>query len=482
MHRHTWGLVVILAACGGPTERDAGPTERDAGDLDAGEQDAGTFDGGTPDAGPDDGGTSSCGDGLVTGDELCDGPTVECASLSTRWSGGRASCRSGCDGYDVTTCESADTRAWELVRPAERDPRWSDARCNDGTGFDLLYRPGAPGSRLWVIWLQGGGFGDDVAFPTAERAALLTSATALDDGVRGPLPAIEHGIFGSAALNPDFADAHMVYAHYCSSDLWSGQGTERRPVMNVDGGYYFAGRHNVRATFEILRQRYGLDDGDDGLRVLFGGESAGNIGSAQTADLAAAQLPRTTATGRLRYLGDGAWLVDPPADMPDLFLGDSPYADAELLDRAIDYWDAAPLSTCPSTLRGECYLGRGWYPGLVSLGIPAAVATSNMDEVVLGLRGICTESCGTPGRVCYDGCTSLDDGGYEDWRASYRDDWTAEGVEWLFAWGSVEHTAALVDDRWNGPLGSPEPLRGFVADFFFDRTPPRQVFANGADR
>lgn len=477
MHRHAWGLVAILAACGGPMGSDGGAadagTAPDDAAIDAGER---------PDTGAPDGGASSCGDGVVAGDELCDGPTVDCAGLSARWAGGRASCRPGCDGYDVSTCEPAADRIWELVRPSDRDPRWSAARCNDGTGFDLLYRPGAPGSTLWVIWLQGGGFGDDVAFPTAERPALLTSATELADGVRGPLPALEHGIFGSAALNPDFADAHMVYAHYCSSDLWSGAGTERRPVTNVPEGFYFAGRHNVRATFEILRQRFGLDDGDDALQVLFGGESAGNVGSAQTADLAAAQLPRATADGRLRYLGDGAWLVAAPADMPELFWGDSPFVDVEMFDRAIDYWGAEPLSTCRSASRGECYLGRGWYPGIVSLGIPVAVDTSNMDEVVLGLRGICTEGCGAPGRPCFDGCTSLDADGYAAWRASYRDDWAATGVEWLFAWGSIEHTAALVDNRWNGPPGSPEPLRGFVADFFFDRTPPRQVFANGADR
>lgn len=470
-------MALALTACGGPMGTDAG----DGSDAGMTIPEAGVFDAG-PDAAVDDAGAASCGDGVVAGDELCDGPTVDCATLSPRWIGGRAACRRACDGYDVSACEPSPDRFWELVRPSERDDRWAAARCNDGTGFDLLYRPGAPGTSVWVIWLQGGGWGDDLAFPTAERPPLLTSATEVADGARAPVPAIEHGIFGAAALNPDFADAHHVYAHYCSSDLWSGQGTARRPVDGVPEGFYFAGRHNVRAVFEILRQRYGLDDGDDALRVLFGGESAGNVGSAQNVDTAAAQLPRAAADGRLRYLGDGAWLVPPPEDAPELFWGASPYGDVELFDRAIEYWDAAPLSTCPSPARGECYLGRGWYPGIVALGIPLAVDMSNMDEVVLGLRGICTEGCGAPGRVCFEACTSLDAAGYAAWRAMHRDDWTAAGVEWLFAWGSVEHTAALVDNRWNGPPGAPEPLRGFVADFFFDRSAPRVVFANGADR
>ena len=70
---------------------------------------------------------------------------------------------------------------------------------------------------------------------------------------------------------------------------------------------------------------------------------------------------------------------------------------------------------------------------------------------------------------------------YAEIRADHRDEWTSLGVEWLFAWGSPEHTAALIDARWNGPPGASEPLRGLVGDFFFSRTAPRQVYVNGAD-
>ncbi len=476
-----FSLVASLAACGDPMDVDAGPVGADAG-ADAGALDGGALDGGALDGSALDAGATECGDGVVAGDELCDGPDARCQELGAWFTGGIATCRPDCGGYDVASCERAPGRLWELITPAERDARWSAARCNDGTPFDLLYRPGAPGSDVWVVYLQGGGFGDDEAFPTAARPAQLTSTTALPDRSRGPLEALEHGIFGGPALNPDFHEAHFVLGHYCSSDLWSGRGLAQRPVDGVADGFWFAGRENVRALFEILRQRYGLDDADPDLRLLYGGGSAGNIGSAQTADLAARLLPETTADGRLRYLGDGAYVVAPPADRTDWAFGLSTLGDVALFERAIAYWDAEPLSSCPSVERGECYLGRGWYPGLVALGIPAIVAMSSMDEVILGLRGVCTEACGGPGRPCFDGCVAATTEEYAAIRASYRDDWADVGVEWLFAWGSVEHTAALIDDRWNGPAGAPEPLRGVVADFFFDRTAPRQIFANGADR
>ena len=369
-----------------------------------------------------------------------------------------------------------------MIKPAVRDPRWEVARCNDGTPFDFLYRPGAPGSDVWIIYLQGGGFGDDVAFPTIERGPELTSTTGIADGVRGPVPVLEHGLFGSGAGNPDFEDAHMVFAHYCSSDLYTGRGTERRPVAGSADGFYFAGRHNMRAMVDILTERYGLDDGNSELEVLWGGASAGCVGATQTVDIAAEALPNAAGDDRLRVLADGAYLIETPTDEPDLFWGASPVGGVQMLTDAIAYWDAEPLPACTSAERGECYYGRAWYPAITdSLGLPVAVAMSNMDEVILGLRGACSEGCGSGGGTCFPGCAPLTAERYAAFRAAHREEWMSLGVSWLFAWGSPEHTAALVDNRWNGPPGASEPLRGLVADFFYERTAPRQVYVNGAD-
>lgn len=469
------GLAVLALAfaCGDDATEDAGPELDDAGRVDA-----------AVDAGPaaDAGEPAACGDGVVDPLELCDGPDVPCAELSAHYTAGVATCRAGCRGYDVSACELPASRLWELIEPASRDPRWSRARCNDGTPFDLVYRPGAPGSRVWVVYLEGGGFGDDHAFPTAARGPELTSTWEVADGVRGPLPGIEHGLFGGEAINPDFHDAHLVYAHYCSSDLWSGRGEDRRPVAGTELGMYFAGRHNVVAMLEILVQRYGLDDADPDLRVLWGGASAGCIGATQTADHAVEALPVTAAAGRLRVLADGAYLVPTPASEPDLYYGAATVDDVAVLDRAVDYWDARPLSACTADRPGECYHGRGFYPALRAMGLPVLVAMSVMDEVVLALKGACTEGCGPGGPTCLPGCSPLTEERYAAFRALYREDFTDTGVEWLFAWGTPEHTAGLVDARWNGPPGASEPLRGLVGEMFFDRGPPRVVYVNGADR
>ena len=263
-------LGLLLVGCPGETETP------DAGDDDAGADTAVIGDTSVSgDTGLADTGAGPCGDSTVEGSELCDGDDVACVDLGEHYLGGMASCRSDCRGYDVSTCMNRPLRWWEIVKPSERDARWSNARCNDGTPFDFAYRPGAPGSKVWVIYFQGGGFGDDVAFPTAAREAALTSTTTFADRTRGPVPLIEHGIFGGPTINPDFHEAHMVLVRYCSSDLYTGRGVDRRPVDGIPEGYYFAGRHNVRAMTEILAQRYGLDDSDAALEVMWGRSERG---------------------------------------------------------------------------------------------------------------------------------------------------------------------------------------------------------------
>ncbi|HPM47780.1 MAG TPA: DUF1566 domain-containing protein [bacterium] len=46
-----------------------------------------------------------CGDNIINDDEICDGGTKNCTSISSEYTGGTANCRNDCSGWDVSTCE-----------------------------------------------------------------------------------------------------------------------------------------------------------------------------------------------------------------------------------------------------------------------------------------------------------------------------------------------------------------------------------------
>jgi hypothetical protein len=170
-----------------------------------------------------------CGDGQREGSETCDGGVRACADLGGTWSGGDAACRSDCRGWEVAACVRADATKFELVKAGERDTeRFAGARCNDGTAFPISVRLSPSGSHEWVIYLEGGVYCDDHSYPCSERPQQLKSTQSDPD--RTLVEPRLTGIFNrDPAENPTFAGANHVFAHYCSSDFWTGATTERRP-------------------------------------------------------------------------------------------------------------------------------------------------------------------------------------------------------------------------------------------------------------
>ena len=65
--------------------------------------------------------------------------------------------------------------AGEVVVPAERNAKWADARCNDGTPFGMTFNKSKTGSDNWVIKVGGGYFCDDKFEMCSERAGMLTT-------------------------------------------------------------------------------------------------------------------------------------------------------------------------------------------------------------------------------------------------------------------------------------------------------------------
>ncbi|MBQ3367930.1 hypothetical protein IJG44_03395, partial [bacterium] len=45
-----------------------------------------------------------CGNGIVEGDEVCDGTPINCEDLDSNYVSGTATCNSTCDGYNTNNC------------------------------------------------------------------------------------------------------------------------------------------------------------------------------------------------------------------------------------------------------------------------------------------------------------------------------------------------------------------------------------------
>ncbi len=327
----------------------------------------------------------------------------------------------------------------EVVKPAARREAWAKARCNDGTPFAYEIRPGA--SRTWVINLSGGFFCEDArALCSERRPRLVTTLPEVDGSSSGTK---RQGVFSTdRGVNPTFADATHVDAHYCSSDLWLGRSTERQPTTgDPERGWYFSGRENVRVLFEALRELHGLDDARD--RVLLLGTSAGGAGVVGNLDQVRAALPTAAADGRLKVVLDGSWV---PPQPPDAALPDA------------DRWGPVH-EACDADLRarGEdparCVYGPVWWPYVAATGVPVLVQLSGQDRTQAPVFGATAPEA------------------LAAWQARTRE--SLERLPWVFSGGHPYHVVAIEPLFSKGPDGF--TFRE-VLDRFWAGGPPEQVF------
>jgi len=287
---------LIVSGCGG----DASTPMPDA---------PSTVDGGiaTPDAAS--GSAAACGNGVVEGDELCDGSgAVSCTSLAAVWGSGDAHCRSDCAGYDTSGC-TLSTQTSESVFPVRRDARWSSALCNDGTPFNFDVHMAPVKTDKWIIYVEGGGSCDPTYTGCGGRgASLISSSPANPDRGTGRTINIDQTFMSrDPSVNPDFYDANIAFGRYCSSDGWSGTNTTPQTVKVKNGTaqFVFAGRNNARAYVATLCRAFGVND--DTSEVLLIGNSAGGYGAGVNIDLLASRMPRAVADGRLALVVSAAW-------------------------------------------------------------------------------------------------------------------------------------------------------------------------------
>jgi len=404
-----------------------------------------------------------CGNGLLDTGEICEpGIPGACAELGSTWSGGMATCRSDCMRWDVAACVRADPASWETVEPTLRAPQWSTARCNDGSPFDFDVRLAAQPTKTWVIYLDGGGFCDDVAHPCADREMRYRTSSPQVD--RELSTTQKGGIHSrNTTANPTFAGANHVTATYCSSDLWAGATTDRRPTAGDPvNGWYFSGHANVAAMFALLQQRYGLDDADTETEVLFTGSSAGGFGAHFNAAVAEAALPATTTRGQMRLFVDAGWVADwtdPDPAPPHYYIGDATIPDAEVWSRARTLWGATfdPACEAAVTTPSRCVFGAIWYP-YVATRLPTLIQQSSIDAIFTSNHGIDT-STSNPTR--------------DAWQLAVET--SLVGVSWLFSGDTSYHTLATIPNGLStGPVGS--RLRDLLGRLWSDGVPERIEF------
>ena len=328
-----------------------------------------------------------------------------------------------------------------VVRPAERDPdRWGTARCNDGTGFAYTWRPGR--SDTWVINVAGGHFCDDDRIPCSARKPRLRTTLAGADGAVVPMKS--DGIFSlDPNENPDFADAHHVDVHYCSSDLWLGDQTDLRPTTGSPDGWYFSGRTNLDALLTSLPVATDFDLSR--ARVLVLGTSAGGAGVVGNLDRIAERWAPAVADGRVKVVLDGSWIAELPADRPapdpDRWGPVMPACDAERVARGDD--------------PGGCIVGRAWWPYAERLGVPILVQIAQLDTTHVAAFAI------TPAEEAA-------------WAATVRA--SLDGLPWVWSADRSYHVVAI------DPLfGKGEPSFREVLGQFWRGGPPVR-YVQGAER
>ena len=322
-----------------------------------------------------------------------------------------------------------------IVRPVDDDPALADARCNDGTPYAYTLRPGT--DPTWIIDLAGGFFCNDLGHPCSERARRLTTAPG-----KPRLP--PEGIFDTdPSVNPTFAAATHVEAHYCSSDFWLGDSVERQPTTgDPDQGWYFSGRRNLAALIGSLAAQ-GLDQADPAVRILMIGTSAGGIGLMGNFDAIVAAWPDAVAESRLKIVLDGSWV---PAQDPEV-----PLVNA-------GHWGPL-LPACEAALaaRGEavsrCVYGDVWWSFAKAHGVPVLVQISGLDKSSTPLFGIDTPA----ERAAWKA----------DTRASLAD------MPWVFSGAKPYHIAVTEARFGRGPEG--RTLRE-VIERFWASGPGEQVF------
>lgn len=196
---------------------------------------------------------------------------------------------------------------------------YSFAICNDGSPAAYYHRIGMPGSRRWLIYLDGVGWCWDAASCAHPWQRTHGTSREFPRTVQELLPRatqfLNFGIFDP--VKSPLADAHVAFIKSCSNDAFMG---DKGAVASLElpfeqrqpeNGWHFRGRRIVEAVFADLRKHTGLGS-QMGDRVVYGGCSAGARGAIATIDYIAGSESIVGKAGVVGLLDSGFWVPISP--------------------------------------------------------------------------------------------------------------------------------------------------------------------------
>ncbi|MBL7057482.1 hypothetical protein ISS09_04325 [Candidatus Woesearchaeota archaeon] len=382
---------------------------------------------------------------------------VACKDISPLFSEGETIWNE--DHYNIYNCGLSTITQSEMVKPALRDDKWKNARCNDGTPFGFSVQ--LSGSDEWVIMLQGGGVCNDINLPCKTRGKITTP----NNPDRVLVQPKVTGVFNpDSRANPDFYEANKVFGFYCSSDVWSGTSTST--VTTTGGEFYFSGQYNFKAMIEILKERYGLEDNNPNTKVLLAGTSAGGQGVMANAHIIKELMPTSSSERRIKLVNDAGntWNFDDPEYRP---IGiDITFAEAQ--EQSYDFWHSSLNPYCEEAMNnqgnhpGQCFMTHIMYPYVYkNLDLPFLIQSSSIDSFFINMHGIDPER---------------DPEALERFRTNSLKQ--MEGIDWLFSGGDKPYHTLIMNNFGLKAGHQGQTFGGILGHFWQDKSPLRIVYKN----
>jgi len=195
-----------------------------------------------------------------------------------------------------------------------------DAVCNDGSSAMYYFRAGSgSGAGIWTIYLEGGGFCQDLDSCTdrwnAQRHFMTSTQLPLILNDTTVSPDVNHGGInsGDPTVNPHFYNANQAYVWYCSSDTHAGD----MDASNSTGGlpWSFRGKVIVQTLIDHLLTQQ-TPPMTQAKQILLTGFSAGAFGVFNNADFVGQMVTKGAPSAEYKAYADSGWLLDVPTYHP----------------------------------------------------------------------------------------------------------------------------------------------------------------------
>ncbi len=343
----------------------------------------------------------------------------------------------------IAKATRSGVRSAVMTKVNLKDARHPQAICNDGTSAAMYVQAGhGDDANKWILFFQGGAgcATDHDCLARAKEDHQLISSSDLTATKTGD------GILSTArSVNPDFADFTHVLVHYCSSDVYAGDG--ERKIGNST--WQFRGHRIVDAIIDELGARSieGAPLLADAKEVIVAGSSAGGMGVDNNVDHIAERLSQARVVG----ISDSAWA---PIMKP---LGPGSLQVRPDTPGAFAYTHAVADESCAAANPkdpGSCLAASVVYPYLSA---PTFFYAEQRDPVHLGTYGIVGPPKSTAERQFV-----------LEYGKLLRQQVREEQVPAYFLADVGKHTA-LTNDRFNSVTIDGQSLSETIGDWYFGR-------------